>query len=66
MTEASKYIVSFLKEIDKEEWKHSTNPWTFVANINGVDIYHKTFDKHIGILGEAFLPEVDSRQLFSI
>ena len=66
MEDHSKFIVSLLKELDKEAWKQSPNPWTFVANLNGVDVYHKTFDRHIGVLGEAFLPNVDAQQLFSV
>lgn len=64
--EGSRVISAFLKEIDKDNWETSKNPWSFVANLNGVDIYHKIFDKHIGVLGEAFLPDVDSEQLFSV
>ena len=65
MSEEPRIYTAFLNELNKESWKRSPNPWSFVANLNGVDIYHKTFDKHLGLLGEAFLPEVEPDQLFS-
>ena len=66
MDESSKVIGALLNELDKDNWDSSRNTWSFIANLNGVDIYHKTFDKHIGLLGEAFLPEVDPEHLYSM
>jgi hypothetical protein len=59
-------IQAFLDEINKDNWTASDFSWVFVTNLNGVDIYHKTYDKHIGILGEAFLPDVQPSQLYSL
>ncbi|KAH7815267.1 putative StAR-related lipid transfer protein 10 [Monocercomonoides exilis] len=65
MIDNTDIIQSFLDEINVENRNTSPNSWVFVSNLNGVDIFHKTFDKHIGILGEAFLPDVNPSTFFN-
>ncbi|KAA6356293.1 MAG: hypothetical protein EZS28_048181 [Streblomastix strix] len=55
--EDEEVIASFVQELEAAE---SGQPgWVFVATLNDVDIFHRAYDKHIGLRAEGFIPEIN-------
>ncbi|KAK2949613.1 hypothetical protein BLNAU_15473 [Blattamonas nauphoetae] len=52
-------------EADPDSSGQGGSSWVYVTTTDGVDIFHKSYEKHIGVMGKGFLPDVDPQSLFN-